>query len=100
GDRRWPRRARQRARCGGQARGGAHVHRDARCRGGWVTHGDDGLARPVRRGRVAAGRVPYADAVIEPFTVLAEDEGLPRWDVPAQLSELYGGAIGLAEPCM
>jgi len=38
--------------------------------------------------------------VIEPFTVLAEDEDLPRWDVPAQLSELYGGAIGLAEPCV
>jgi riboflavin biosynthesis pyrimidine reductase len=38
--------------------------------------------------------------VIEPFRVLSEDEDLPRWDVPAQLSELYGGAIGLAEPCV
>ena len=27
-------------------------------------------------------RVPYADAVIEPFSVLAEDDDLPRWDVP------------------
>ena len=32
--------------------------------------------------------------------VLAEDEDLPRWDVPAQLEALYGGAIGLDEPCV
>jgi riboflavin biosynthesis pyrimidine reductase len=38
--------------------------------------------------------------VIEPFTVLAEDEDLPRWDVPAHLEALYGGAIGLEEPCV
>jgi riboflavin biosynthesis pyrimidine reductase len=38
--------------------------------------------------------------VIEPFTVLAEDEDLPRWDVPGELAELYGGAIGLVEPCV
>jgi riboflavin biosynthesis pyrimidine reductase len=38
--------------------------------------------------------------VIEPFTVLAEDEDLPRWDVPSQLSALYGGTIGLEEPCV
>ncbi len=38
--------------------------------------------------------------MIEPFTVLAEDEDLPRWDVPAQLEALYGGAIGLEEPCV
>lgn len=38
--------------------------------------------------------------MIEAFTVLAEDETLPRWDVPAQLAELYGGAIGLDEPCV
>jgi riboflavin biosynthesis pyrimidine reductase len=38
--------------------------------------------------------------VIEAFTVLAEDEDLPRWDVPAQLATLYGGAIGLDEPCV
>ena len=36
--------------------------------------------------------------MIEPFRVLAEDEGLPRWDVPAELAELYGGTIGLEEP--
>ena len=36
--------------------------------------------------------------MIEPFTVLAEDEDLPRWDVPEQLAALYGGAIGLDEP--
>jgi riboflavin biosynthesis pyrimidine reductase len=38
--------------------------------------------------------------VIEPFRVLAEDEDLPRWDVPDQLAELYGSAIGLDEPCL
>jgi riboflavin biosynthesis pyrimidine reductase len=38
--------------------------------------------------------------VIEPFKVLAEDEDLPRWDVPDELAELYGGAIGLEEPCV
>jgi riboflavin biosynthesis pyrimidine reductase len=38
--------------------------------------------------------------VIEPFTVLAEDEELPRWDVPAELVALYGGRIGLDEPCL
>ena len=38
--------------------------------------------------------------MIEAFTVLAEDEDLPRWDVPAQLRTLYGGAIGLDEPCV
>jgi riboflavin biosynthesis pyrimidine reductase len=35
--------------------------------------------------------------VIESFKVLAEDEDLPRWDVPEQLVALYGGAIGLEE---
>ena len=38
--------------------------------------------------------------MIEPFTVLAEDEDLPRWDVPEELAALYGGAIGLDEPCV
>jgi riboflavin biosynthesis pyrimidine reductase len=38
--------------------------------------------------------------VIEPFTVLAEDEDLPRWDTPEELAALYGGAIGLDEPCV
>jgi riboflavin biosynthesis pyrimidine reductase len=38
--------------------------------------------------------------VIEAFTVLAEVEDLPRWDVPEQLATLYGGAIGLDEPCV
>lgn len=37
---------------------------------------------------------------MEPFTVLAEAEDLPRWDVPADLAVLYGGAIGLDEPCV
>jgi riboflavin biosynthesis pyrimidine reductase len=38
--------------------------------------------------------------VIEPFNVLAEDENLPRWDVPDVLAEVYGTAIGLEEPCV
>jgi riboflavin biosynthesis pyrimidine reductase len=38
--------------------------------------------------------------VIEPLSVLAEAEDLPRWDVPEQLATLYGGAIGLDEPCV
>jgi riboflavin biosynthesis pyrimidine reductase len=38
--------------------------------------------------------------VISPFTVLAEDDDLPRWDVPDELAELYGTAIGLEEPCV
>ena len=38
--------------------------------------------------------------MIEPFRVLAEYEDLPRWDVPEQLAALYGGAIGLDEPCV
>jgi riboflavin biosynthesis pyrimidine reductase len=37
--------------------------------------------------------------VISPLTVLAEDEDLPRWDVPAEIDRLYG-AIGLEEPCV
>lgn len=36
----------------------------------------------------------------EAFRVLAEAEDLPRWDVPEALATLYGGAIGLDEPCV
>jgi riboflavin biosynthesis pyrimidine reductase len=38
--------------------------------------------------------------MIEPFTVLAEDEDLPRWDLPELLATLYGGRLGLDEPCV
>ncbi len=38
--------------------------------------------------------------MIGPFTVLAEVEDLPQWDAPEELAELYGGAIGLGEPCV
>jgi riboflavin biosynthesis pyrimidine reductase len=38
--------------------------------------------------------------VIAPFKVLAEDEDLPQWDAPDELVELYGGGIGLDEPCL
>ncbi|HLX31518.1 MAG TPA: dihydrofolate reductase family protein [Gaiellaceae bacterium] len=38
--------------------------------------------------------------MIEPFAVLAEDDDLPRWDVPEEIARLYGGALGLDEPCV
>ena len=38
--------------------------------------------------------------MIDAFRVLAEGEDLPRWDVPEQLAALYGGSIGLDEPCV
>jgi riboflavin biosynthesis pyrimidine reductase len=37
--------------------------------------------------------------VISPFSVLAEDDDLPRWDVPAEIERLYG-RLGLDEPCV
>jgi riboflavin biosynthesis pyrimidine reductase len=36
--------------------------------------------------------------VIEPFTVLAEDDDLPAWDVPAEIERVYG-RLGLADEC-
>lgn len=38
--------------------------------------------------------------MILPFAVLAEDEDLPRWDVPAEIGRLYGGSLGFDEPCL
>ena len=38
--------------------------------------------------------------MISPFSVLAEDDDLPRWEVPDVLAEVYGSAIGLDEPCV
>jgi riboflavin biosynthesis pyrimidine reductase len=37
--------------------------------------------------------------VIEPFTVLAEDDDLPAWDIPAEIERLYG-RLGLADECL
>jgi len=37
--------------------------------------------------------------VIEPFAVLAEEDDLPAWDVPAEIARLYG-RLGLAEECL
>lgn len=37
--------------------------------------------------------------MISPFSVLAEDEDLPRWDVPEEIARLYG-SLGLDEPCL
>lgn len=36
--------------------------------------------------------------MIEPFSVLVEDDDVPRWDVPELLTALYGGTIGIEEP--
>src|SRR5262249_47478023 len=99
GDRRRAAGAHRRARRRGQGRGGTPLHGDARRRGGRLPNGHHGLARAVRRGRVAPQRVPHPDEVIEPFTVLAEDDDLPRWDVPAEIERLYG-AVGLADECV
>jgi riboflavin biosynthesis pyrimidine reductase len=38
--------------------------------------------------------------LIEPLTVLAEDDDLPRWQLPEELARLYGGGLGLDEPCV
>lgn len=38
--------------------------------------------------------------MISPFSVLAEDDDLPRWDLPAEIARLYGGALGFEEPCV
>jgi riboflavin biosynthesis pyrimidine reductase len=38
--------------------------------------------------------------VIDPLSVLAQADDLPRWDAPAELERLYGGAIGFEEPCV
>ena len=37
--------------------------------------------------------------MIEPFTVLAEDDDLPAWDVPAEIERLYG-RLGLPDECL
>lgn len=37
--------------------------------------------------------------MIEPFSVLAEEDDLPRWELPDELERIYG-ALGLAEPCL
>jgi riboflavin biosynthesis pyrimidine reductase len=38
--------------------------------------------------------------LIEPLTVLAEDDDLPRWQLPEELARIYGGGLGLDEPCV
>ena len=37
---------------------------------------------------------------MEPLLVLAEDDDLPRWELPPELERLYGGVLGLDEPCV
>jgi riboflavin biosynthesis pyrimidine reductase len=37
---------------------------------------------------------------MRPLLVLAEDGDLPRWELPDELSRLYGGPLGLGEPCV
>ena len=38
--------------------------------------------------------------MIEPFTVLAEDEDLPQWDLPELLGTLYGLARPRGRACV
>ncbi|HYA09434.1 MAG TPA: dihydrofolate reductase family protein, partial [Gaiellaceae bacterium] len=35
-----------------------------------------------------------------PLRLLDEQAGLPEWELPAELRRLYGGGLGLAEPCL
>ena len=37
--------------------------------------------------------------MIQPFTVLAEDDDLPAWDLPAEIERVYG-RLGLADECL
>lgn len=37
---------------------------------------------------------------MEPLFVLAEGDDLPRWELPEELARLYGGPLGLDEPCV
>jgi riboflavin biosynthesis pyrimidine reductase len=38
--------------------------------------------------------------MLAPLDVLYEADGLPAFDLPESLAELYGGSLGLDEPCM
>ena len=58
------------------ARGGAPLHADARRRGGRLADGDDVLARPLRRRRRSAARVPRRDAVPTALQLLWEQPDL------------------------
>ena len=62
------------------ARGGAPLHADARRRRGRLAHGDDVLARPLRRRRRSAARVPRRDAVT--LQLLWEQPDLPQQRAP------------------
>jgi hypothetical protein len=37
---------------------------------------------------------------VTPLELLYEAGGLPRFDLPTGLAELYGGTIGFEEPCL
>jgi riboflavin biosynthesis pyrimidine reductase len=38
-------------------------------------------------------------STLEPLELLAEQAGLPEWELPDELRRLYGGGLGFAEPC-
>jgi riboflavin biosynthesis pyrimidine reductase len=61
--------------------------------------------RRACRSRAAASDVDATPNVtnhhpIEPLEVLFEDEGLPTVLLPPLLEQLYGGALGLDDPCV
>ena len=69
-----------------------------------VAHGDNLLARPVRRARRAARGVPRRgrEPPLKPLELLFEQRrpGGRELDLPEELRELYGGGLDFDEPCL
>ena len=101
-DRRHAGRARPAARRRRAPAGGAPLHPDARRLRARLADRDDVLARPVRAGSRAASRVPRrgSEPQLRPLQLLDEQPGLPEFDLPEELRELYGGGLGFRTPCL
>src|SRR5581483_218922 len=97
-DRRHARGARRGARRRRPARGCAPLHADARRGRGGLTHGDDVLARPLRRGRRPAARVSRRDPVS--LELLWELPAQPTGELPDALEAFYGGGLALSDACL
>lgn len=46
------------------------------------------------------GREAAREDLAEPLTRLYEKPGLPQWNLPPKLTELYGGSVGFPTPCV